>query len=210
MSTAISSMSFRTGTLSPPSTATNGANITRADFQRWAHEDRNHAQGDMTRTEREERRRFKSEQKELFRSRGAALKDAQKLQMTEAASQVATHRSGNASIGSTLREAEDNMRKRRSEQQKKWADHGYELTQQYTIKAAQNNMRSLKAQNAGIVNNMHSKRTDRRTVRTARSHRPLPSHAAPWPANCLPGCTADACGDAPLCALPPYLRLTST
>ena len=50
------------------------------------------------------------------------------------------------------------------EQQKKWADHGYELTQQYTIKAAQNNMRSLKAQNAGIVNGMHAKRQDHETI----------------------------------------------
>ena len=56
------------------------------------------------------------------------------------------------------------MRKKRTELQKKWADHGYELTQQYTIKAAQNNMRSLKAQNAGIVNGMHSKREDNKQV----------------------------------------------
>lgn len=56
------------------------------------------------------------------------------------------------------------MRKRRQEQQKKWADHGYELTQQYTIKSAQNNMRSLKAQNAGIVNGMHSKRQDHQHI----------------------------------------------
>ena len=34
----VSNTPSRAGTLSPPSTATNGTNITRADFQRWAHE----------------------------------------------------------------------------------------------------------------------------------------------------------------------------
>ena len=53
------------------------------------------------------------------------------------------------------------MRQKRTEQQMKWADHGYELTQQFTIKAAQNNMRSLKAQNAGIVSGIHAKKADR-------------------------------------------------
>ena len=71
---ALSSTSYRSGTLTPPSTATNGANITRADFQRWAHEDRNHSQADMTRSERDERRRFKAQQKELFRQRGEQIK----------------------------------------------------------------------------------------------------------------------------------------
>ena len=160
----LSSTTLRSGTLAPPSTATNGTNITRADFQRWAHEDRNHAQADMTRTEREERRRFKREQKELFRSRGEKIKEAQKQQMQEAAAEVTGHKQENSSLGSTLREDEEKMRRRRLEQQQKWADHGYELTQQYTIKAAQNNMRSLKAQNAGIVTGMHAKRQDRQHV----------------------------------------------
>ena len=86
------------------------------------------------------------------------------------------------------------MRKRRMEQQKKWADHGYELTQQYTIKAAQNNMRSLKAQNAGIVNGMHAKREDNKQVRARESNATQPPTGAlvpplagsPWrgPALC--------------------------
>jgi len=163
-SAMMSATSLRSGTLAPPSTCTNGSNITRADFQRWAHEDRNHAQADMTRTEREERRRFKQEQKELQRSRGASQKDKQKVQMQDAAAQVQNHRQDNAGVGMTLREEEDRMRKRRQEQSKKWADHGYELTQQYTIKAAQNNMRSLKAQNAGVVNGMVAKRQDRQQI----------------------------------------------
>ena len=45
----------------------------------------------MTRTEREERRRFKKEQKELFRNRGKLLKEAQKLQMQQAQEQVRNH-----------------------------------------------------------------------------------------------------------------------
>ena len=154
----------RSGTLAPPSTATNGSNITRADFQRWAHEDRNHAQANDTRRERDERRRFKAEQKESLRMRGQQLKEMQKEQMSTTAERVATHKQGNSALGSTLREDEDRMRKRRAEQQKKWADHGYELTQQYTIKAAQNNIRSLKAQNAGIVNGMHAQAKDNASV----------------------------------------------
>jgi len=165
MASALTSASIRSGTLTPPSTCTNGTNITRADFQRWAHEDRNHAQADMTRTERDERRRFKQEQKELFRSRGASLKDAQKTQMEDAAKKVQEHKGVvNAEIGSRLRAEEETMRQSRDMQKKKWADHGYELTQQYTIKAAQNNMRSLKAQNAGIVNGMHAKREERKEI----------------------------------------------
>ena len=160
----ISATPSRAGTLSPPYTSTNGSAITRADFQRWAHEDRNHAQADATRQEREKRLRFKQEQKELMRSRGAAIKDAQKAQMQTAASMVHEHREENAQLGSTLRTDEDRLRKRRTDQQKKWADHGYELTQQYTIKAAQNNMRSLKAQNAGVVNGMHAKRQEHQQV----------------------------------------------
>jgi len=152
------------GTLSPPHTSTNGSSITRADFQRWAHEDRNHSQADNTRMEREERRRFKREQKELIRSRGAASKVAQKEQMQFASKCVESHRQENAEVGSMLRTDEATLRKRRTEQQKKWADHGYELTQQYTIKAAQNNMRSLKAQNAGVVNGMHAKRQEHQTI----------------------------------------------
>jgi len=160
----ISATPSRAGTLSPPYTSTNGSAITRADFQRWAHEDRNHAQADATRQEREKRLRFKQEQKELMRSRGAAIKDAQKAQMQTAASMVHEHREENAQLGSTLRTDEDRLRKRRTDQQKKWADHGYELTQQYTIKAAQNNMRSLKAQNAGVVNGMHAKRQEHQQI----------------------------------------------
>jgi len=161
---ALSTASLRSGTLEPPSTATNGQNITRADFQRWAHEDRNHAQADMTRNEREDRRKFKQAQKELFRSRGAAAKEAQKEQLHEAQKEVAAAKEEKAAIGVSLREQEEGIRKRRTEQQKKWADHGYELTQQYTIKAAQNNMRSLKAQNAGIVSSMLSKRSERQNI----------------------------------------------
>jgi len=160
----LSNTPSRAGTLSPPSTATNGTNITRADFQRWAHEDRNHAQADDTRKEREERRRFKLEQKELYRTRGVHYKDQQKSQMSTAANEVQGAREQNAQLGSSIRDEEEKMRKRRMEQQKKWADHGYELTQQYTIKAAQNNMRSLKAQNAGIVNGMHAKREDNKQI----------------------------------------------
>ena len=163
-SVMLSSASLRSGTLAPPSTATNGANITRADFQRWAHEDRNHAQADATRSEREERRRFKQAQKELFRSRGAAIKEQHKEQMQEAIARVNEHKQEAQAGGTTLREESARMKARRIEQSKKWADHGYELTQQYTIKAAQNNMRSLKAQNAGIVNGMHAKKQDRQAV----------------------------------------------
>jgi len=165
MSSALTSASIRSGTLSPPSTCTNGANITRADFQRWAHEDRNHAQADMTRTEREERRRFKQDQKELFRSRGSALKTQRKQQMEEAAKAMQEQKGVvNAEIGQTMRNEAETLRQHRDMQKKKWADHGYELTQQYTIKAAQNNMRSLKAQNAGIVNGMHAKREERKEI----------------------------------------------
>ena len=148
----------RSGTLTPPSTATNGTNITRADFQRWAHEDRNHAQADDTRREREERRRFKKEQMELYRTRGVGYKEAAKQSMQLAKSMVQHHKEECAESAASLRADEDALRKKRTELQKKWADHGYELTQQYTIKSAQNNMRSLKAQNAGIVNGMHTKR----------------------------------------------------
>ena len=156
----------------------------------FASADRNHAQADDTRREREERRRFKLEQKELYRTRGAAYKDAQKAQLTTALSEVQSSREANAQLGSSIREEEEKMRKRRAEQQKKWADHGYELTQQYTIKAAQNNMRSLKAQNAGIVNGMHAKREDNKQVseqsrRRRRDGKPppdtAPSHASLGP-----------------------------
>ena len=88
--------------------------------------------------------------------------------MTQAATEVQTAREAAAQLGASIREDEDKLRKKRAEQQKKWADHGYELTQQYTIKAAQNNMRSLKAQNAGIVNGMHAKREDNKQVRMPR------------------------------------------
>lgn len=164
--------------------------------------DRNHAQADDTRKEREERRRFKLEQKELYRTRGVHYKDQQKSQMSTAANEVQGAREQNAQLGSSIRDEEEKMRKRRMEQQKKWADHGYELTQQYTIKAAQNNMRSLKAQNAGIVNGMHAKREDNKQVRrrtqrpaTDRSPAPVlpprlgPMAHAPWavPARSLLG-----------------------
>ena len=173
---ALSAASIRSGTLTPPSTATNGTNITRADFQRWAHEDRNHAQADMTRTEREERRRFKQEQKELFRSRGVALKEAQKKQMEKTLETVNSHRAENKNTASQIRDDEKKMSERKKEQQLKWANHGYELTQQYTIKAAQSNMRSLKAQNAGIVTGMNAKKADRQHVRSAAfTHRTAPS-----------------------------------
>ena len=154
----------RVNTLSPPSTVTNGTHITRADYQRWAHEDRNHSTADMTRIEREERRKFRQEEKERWRQRGGQLREGCKQQVSTMAEKVQKHKEGNAEIGLSLREREAALRKTRSEQQKKWADHGYELTQTYTIKAAQNNMRSLKAQNAGIVNGMHAKRQDHETI----------------------------------------------
>ena len=110
---ALSAASIRSGTLTPPSTATNGTNITRADFQRWAHEDRNHAQADMTRTEREERRRFKQEQKELFRSRGVALKEAQKKQMEKTLETVNSHRAENKNTASQIRDDEKKMSERK-------------------------------------------------------------------------------------------------
>jgi len=163
MSSALLSGS-RAGTLSPPSTVTNGTNITRADYQRWAHEDRNHSSADTTRREKEERKKFKEEEKERWRNRGNALQKEYKEQMTETANKVQKHKEMNGQLGSSLRNQEEALRKTRTEQQKKWADHGYELTQTYTIKAAQNNMRSLKAQNAGIVNGMHAKRQDHETI----------------------------------------------
>lgn len=104
----------------------------------------------------------------MYRTRGSAYKEQQKIQMTQAATEVQTAREAAAQLGASIREDEDKLRKKRAEQQKKWADHGYELTQQYTIKAAQNNMRSLKAQNAGIVNGMHAKREDNKQVRMPR------------------------------------------
>ena len=165
----ISQTPSRAGTLAPPSTATNGTNITRADFQRWAHEDRNHAQADDTRREKEERRRFKAEQRELYRSRGATSKEQQKVQMKVAVACVQEAKDDKGVVGASTREEEDKMRKRRADQQKRWADHGYELTQQYNIKAAQNNMRSLKAQNAGVVNGMHAKREDKGFGHRSRS-----------------------------------------
>ena len=121
--------------------------------------------------------------------------------MTQAATEVQTVREAAAQLGASIREDEDKLRKKRAEQQKKWADHGYELTQQYTIKAAQNNMRSLKAQNAGIVNGMHAKREDNKQVRMPRrrgseEQRRLPGadcHAqararAPLPPTAPSGC----------------------
>ena len=106
MSTGVGSPSntpSRVGTLTPPSTATNGTNITRADFQRWAHEDRNHAQADDTRREREERRRFREEQKELYRTRGVGYKEAGKQSLQEAKAQVQKHKATNAESATSLR-----------------------------------------------------------------------------------------------------------
>jgi len=154
----------RANTLSPPSTATNGQNITRADYQRWAHEDRNHSTASTTRNEREERRKFRLAEKERWRSHGTDLRSHQKQQMVETSEQVQRSKEFNAGIGQNLRHRQESLRQTREAQQKKWADHGYELTQTYTIKAAQNNMRSLKAQNAGIVNGMHAKRADHETI----------------------------------------------
>ena len=157
-------MASRSGTLTPPSTATNGNHITRADYQRWAHEDRNHTAAETTRLEKEERKKFRLAEKERWRSQGVGIKSKQKEQLVAAKGEVEKHKTNNAAVGSQLRERADHLSKTRTEQQKKWADHGYELTQQYTIKAAQNNMRSLKAQNAGIVNSMHAKRQDHETI----------------------------------------------
>ena len=154
----------RLNSLTPASTATNGTNITRADFQRWAHEDRNHSTATTTREEREQRRKFRLEEKERWRKRGDGLRVQQKQQLVETATEVARSKELNAGIGQNLRTRNEDLKKMRGEQQKKWADHGYELTQTYTIKAAQNNMRSLKAQNAGIVNSMHAKRADHETI----------------------------------------------
>jgi len=154
----------RSGMLSPPSTVTNGTHITRADYQRWAHEDRNHSSAATTRREKEERKKFREEEKERWKNRGNALSKEYKEQMEQTASRVQKHKEGNSQIGLSTRQQEEALRKTRQEQQKKWADHGYELTQTYTIKAAQNNMRSLKAQNAGIVNGMHAKRQDHETI----------------------------------------------
>ena len=156
--------STRTGSLTPAATATNGTNITRADYQRWAHEDRNHTSAATTRREKEERKKFKLAEKERWRTGGATLKAVQKEQMTTTKEEVEKHKMNNAAVGGQLRDRGAFLKKAREDNTKKWADHGYELTQQYTIKAAQNNMRSLKAQNAGIVNGMHAKRQDHETI----------------------------------------------
>ena len=90
---------------------------------------------------------------------------------------VNSHRAENKNTASQIRDDEKKMSERKKEQQLKWANHGYELTQQYTIKAAQSNMRSLKAQNAGIVTGMNAKKADRQHVRSlaAFTHRTAPS-----------------------------------
>ena len=159
-----SSTTSRVNSLSPPATVTNGLHITRADYQRWAHEDRNHSSADTTRREKEERRRFREAEKQRWKSRGIALQEAAKLQATQTAAKVAKHKERNGQLGLSTRQQEDALRKQRQEQIRQWTDYGYELTQQYTIKAAQNNMRSLKAQNAGIVNGMQTKRQARETI----------------------------------------------
>ena len=163
MSTGVLSSS-RVGTLTPASTVTNGTNITRADYQRWAHEDRNHSTAETHRREREERKKFKLEEKMRWKSHGNALSKEYKEQMGETARQVQKAKEHAGAVGSSIRQHEEQLRKQRTELQNKWKDHGYELTQTYTIKAAQNNMRSLKAQNAGIVNGMHAKRQDHETI----------------------------------------------
>ena len=60
--------------------------------------------------------------------------------MTQAATEVQTAREAAAQLGASIREDEDKPQEARRAAEEV-ADHGYELTQQYTIKAAQNNMR---------------------------------------------------------------------
>jgi len=137
--------------LDPPTTVTAGEDLTRADYHRWMVEEQAHELANELRNEREDRRRFREEQKKAMEQYGRELASAQKRQQENVSATREICRQQAAQVGVEGRLDQQYKRSEREALQQQWAEYGRALVKQFCNEPAKESRAELHATKAAIV-----------------------------------------------------------
>lgn len=137
--------------LNPPTTVTSGEDMTRADYHRWMVEEANFEQAKETRAEREDRRRFRTEQQKAMQNYGKELAAAQRHQQQNVAATREGCRQEAAQAGVEGRYDQQMKRSEREALQAQWAEYGKALVKQFCNEPAKESRAELHASKAAMV-----------------------------------------------------------